>query len=178
MFSLKHVKSLSRKFQIVTAWWALALKRRKDLLVFHACYIKTPENSHLSCWFYFSFPKTGDPAWWYVGMWTRDNALEITLDSPWLWSASVSWGPISRYLSDFFPWVGHLQHNLSKTKLIVHLLLPNQVLFLILNTFLSSPSSQKHKSDPKQILQHPVLHPHGKCCWFSCSKWFKNLILH
>lgn len=36
MFSLKHVNRLSRKFQIVTAWWAPAWERKKGLLAFHA----------------------------------------------------------------------------------------------------------------------------------------------
>lgn len=47
MFSLKYVKCLSHKFQIVTTWWAPAWGRKKALLAFHVSYIKTPENSHL-----------------------------------------------------------------------------------------------------------------------------------
>lgn len=89
MFSLKHVKCLSCKFQIVTAWWARAWERRKGLLVFRVSYIKTPANSPWGVDLTFVFQKVefllGDTQ---VCGWGRKCLRDAALCSPWLWLAS------------------------------------------------------------------------------------------
>lgn len=162
MFSLKHVKRLSCKFQIVTAWWAPAWEEEGPP-VFMQASLKLLKNSHSSCWFYLSFPKTRAPAWWYTGAQMRETMSQRSiLVSAQLWPPSsvldsYSQGPVQLLSVGWTP-AAHYPPSLS-----------NQVLLLTLNTsFISSSSLRKHKSDsPAPYLYSYIVSIMPR--WFPCS---------
>lgn len=112
MFSLKHVKCLSCKFQIVSAWWAWA-RGRKVCLFFMQTTLELLQNSHFSCWFYLSFPKAGALTLWYPSAWMRKPMLRDDR------KAKPHLGSAARVLEFHFQgWTPAAQ---SKTKLSIYL---------------------------------------------------------
>lgn len=122
-------------------------ERKKDRLFFMQASLKLLKNSHSSCSFYLSFPKTGAPAWWYTGAQMRETLSQKSiLVSQRLWPSSVldsySQGPVQLLSVGWTP-AAHYPTFLS-----------NQVLHLILNTFISFyPPLLKTTN---QILQHLI----------------------
>ena len=169
MFSLKHVKCLSRKFQIVTAGWAPAWEE-EGLLVFYTSFSKTPEKFP-NYWFYLSLPKTGAPAWWHTGAWMtetmpqRYHPAQSTTMTSFQYSGFLFPGthPTSPYGLD------------TCCPLSTFLAKPGAPPDPEYTHFISLSSPPKHKLDSPT----PDLHSYVMAitsCWFPCSYWFNNLI--
>lgn len=110
MFSLKHVKCLSRKFQIVTAGWAAA-GEEAELLVFYASFSKTPERFPFELLILLKLSKNWSPC--LVTPRCTDDRVAPLLRQQ-LWPPSAFRTPTPRDPSDFFLRVGPLL-------LIIHL---------------------------------------------------------
>lgn len=124
------------------------MRGRRTACFFMQASLKLLKNSHSSCWFYLSFPKTGDPAWWYTGAQMRETMSQRSvLVSQQLWPPSsvldsYSQGPVQLLSGGWTP-ATHYSPSLS-----------NQVLLLILNTFISFHAPLLKSTN--QILQHLI----------------------